>query len=839
MTRWLALPAALLIALVCSPGWAEDKPRYAGPTSEGFLLPNGWRLSPAGQHVVLTDLPLNILPLADGNHVLVSTDGYNRHELSLIALQTRQLLGRETVAQSWFGLVLSPKEDRVWWSGAGSNLVHSFHLSGGNLVQTGQLEPYPARASKEEIERFRKETAKQGRFRSGLALDPTGQTLFSLDINTGTITALNLKDGTWGSPVPCGSRPYDVVLDRRRALLYVSDWAARAVRAVRRTDLRTVATIGVGEHPNQLALHPHDDRLFVACASSNCVSVIDTRRGVVTETIRTSLFPRAPAGSTPDALAVAPDGRALYVANADNNCVAVIDVSQPDDSHVKGFVPTGWYPTAVAVTPDSKTLLVGVGKGNQTHANPLYPGQPATGGSARSPMPFPYIGTTMSGALSIVPVPDARQLAAYTVTVYRNCPYADALLDMAPGTRKTAIPNRVGDPTPIRHVLYIIKENRTYDQVFGDMRKGNGDPSLVMFGEKITPNHHRLANEFVLLDNLYCSGQVSQDGHPWSTMAYNTDYVGRDWHLTYSGRKGVADDAEGSLSRAPSGYLWDACARQGLSYRSYGEYGRRVSTPEGSFKMDGAVPSLVGHFCPDFALYGTSRRLRDTDNVDIFLKEFRRFEKDGNLPRFMIMSLGEDHTTGTTPGTFTPEACVASNDLALGRLVEGVSHSKYWPQMAIFVIEDDAQNGPDHVDAHRTVGLVISPYTKRHFVDSTQYCTVSMIRTIELILGLPPLSQYDAGARPMFASFTDRADLTPYRAAAAQVALDSVNPKTAYGAARSARMDFSDYDRADAFELNEILWSAIKGKDAPLPPAVRQAIADLNNAGRSPTGLRP
>jgi hypothetical protein len=243
--------------------------------------------------------------------------------------------------------------------------------------------------------------------------------------------------------------------------------------------------------------------------------------------------------------------------------------------------------------------------------------------------------------------------------------------------------------------------------------------------------------------------------------------------------------------------------------------------------MDGGVPGLVGHTCPDFGLYGTpGRRLRDTDNVAIFLKEFRRFEKEGNLPRFMIMSLGEDHTTGTTPDTFAPEACVASNDLALGRLVEGISHSKYWPRMAIFVIEDDAQNGPDHVDAHRTVGLVISPYTKRHFVDSTQYCTVSMIRSIELILGLPPLSQYDAGARPMFSSFTDRADLTPYQAVPAQVALDTVNPKTAYGATRSARMDFSDYDRADPFELNEILWRSIKGKDTPLPPAVRQALAD-------------
>jgi hypothetical protein len=328
------------------------------------------------------------------------------------------------------------------------------------------------------------------------------------------------------------------------------------------------------------------------------------------------------------------------------------------------------------------------------------------------------------------------------------------------------------------------------------------------------------------MDNLYCNGQVSRDGHPWSTMAYNTDYIGRDWHLTYSQRKGVDDDDEGNLSKGPSGYLWDACARHNLTYRSYGEYGARVSQQDGTLKMEARVPGLVGHMAPTYGLPQVKgRRPRDTDNVEIFLKEFREFEKNDSLPRFIVMSLGEDHTTGTAPGTFTPQACVASNDLALGRLLDAVTHSKYWPKTAIFVIEDDAQNGPDHVDAHRTVGLVVSPYTRRHYLDSTQYSTVSMIRTIELILGLPPLSQYDAAARPMFASFTETTELTPFVHVPAQVALDTVNPKSAYGANRSAKMDFSEYDKVDDFELNEILWRAIKGKKGPLPPAVRRAIA--------------
>jgi hypothetical protein len=348
-----------------------------------------------------------------------------------------------------------------------------------------------------------------------------------------------------------------------------------------------------------------------------------------------------------------------------------------------------------------------------------------------------------------------------------------------------------------------------------------------MFGEAVTPNHHKLAREFVLLDNLYCNGQVSRDGHPWSTMAYHTDYIARDWHLTYSRRAGVKDDDEGNLSNAPSGYLWDACNRAGLGYRSYGEYGKRVSQPDGTATMEASVPGLVGHICPD---YGVSKekdkKVRDTDNVAVFLREYREFERTGKMPRFIVMSLGEDHTTGTTPGTFTPRACVASNDLALGRLVEAVSRGKHWKETAIFVIEDDAQNGPDHVDAHRTVGLVISPYTKRGHLDSTQYSTVSMIRTIELILGLPPLSQYDAAARPMYESFTAKADLTPYKHEKERIDLDEKNTRRSYGAARSAKMDFSDYDLVDDFELNEILWRSIKGPEAPIPPTVRRAIAN-------------
>ncbi len=436
----------------------------------------------------------------------------------------------------------------------------------------------------------------------------------------------------------------------------------------------------------------------------------------------------------------------------------------------------------------------------------------------------------MTGAVSVLPVPEEDQLKQFTQLVYKNCPFSDKNLTTAPHHEPTAIPQKVGDPSPIKYVIYVIKENRTYDQVLGDLAsgdapKGNGDPSLCMFPRKVTPNHHKLAEEFVLLDNTYCNGQVSRDGHPWSTMAYNTDYIARDWHLTYSRRLGVDDDDEGNLANAPSGYIWDACLRAGVSYRSYKEYGGRVSDDSGATRMEGRVPGLVGHMCPTFGVGRAGGRERDSDLIEIMLAEYRQFIAEKNMPQFIIMSLGEDHTDGTRVGAFTPQACVASNDQALGKLVDAVSHGPLWKETAIFVIEDDAQNGPDHVDAHRTVAFVISPYTKRKFVDSTQYSTVSLIRTMELILGLQPLSQYDAAARPMFNSFTDKPDLTPYTREEAQIDLNAKNEATAYGADRSEKMDFTEYDRIDDFELNEILWHAIMGTDAPLPPAVRRAIA--------------
>src|SRR5262245_48930667 len=597
-----SMRTAVVLALLVSQSATAEPPTAPdarpGPTKDGFLLPNGWHVTPAGRHIITTDLPLNIVPLKDGRHALVGTCGFNPHHLSVVDFIEGRVVARETVIQSWFGMAVGADEKRVWWAGGGAGIVHTFELAGTKLTRLGPTEPEPARGGRRGVGQ------QSAGFRSGVCLAADGHALYSLDIEARTITAF-AADGAVIKSAPAGGRPYDVIPSRNGALLYVSDWAGREVLALDPKDLRIVAGIPVGEHPNQMLTHPTDDRLFVACASSNCVSIIDTRRGVVTETVSTSLFPKAPEGSTPDALAMAPDGKTLYVANADNNCVAVLDVEIPNRSVVKGFIPTGWYPTAVAVTPDGKQLLVGVGKGLATSANPI-PADPSkierTRGETESRriINWPFIGQTLEGAVSIVPIPNEAALKAYTAQVYRNCPYADSQLTDAPHAVKTAIPTRVGEPSPIKHVLYIIKENRTYDQVFGDLAagpnpKGNGDPTLCMFPRKVTPNHHKLAEEFVLLDNLYCNGQVSRDGHPWSTAAYGTDYISRDWHLTYSARKGVPDDDDGNLSRPPSGYLWDAASRAGLNYRNYGEDGAARTDGRGGYKMERRVTGPVGH----------------------------------------------------------------------------------------------------------------------------------------------------------------------------------------------------------------------------------------------------
>jgi hypothetical protein len=453
----------------------------------------------------------------------------------------------------------------------------------------------------------------------------------------------------------------------------------------------------------------------------------------------------------------------------------------------------------------------------------------------------------LQGALSVLPVPDPASLAALTKKVYALTPYSEAARLAPPDPPEhSPIPHRVGDPSPIKHVFYVIRENRSYDQILGDLGSGNGDPNLCLFGEEITPNAHALAREFVLLDNFYVNAEVSADGHAYSMGAYATDFIKKTWPMDYAHRGGHYlteggrgnRNAYGNISAPPRGYLWDAAKRAGVSVRSYGEFAHRGEDEErdaGKGEVVASVPGLAGLVSPEYPPWDLS--IPDNRRVDAWLKEFHRFEKEGGLPRLSIIRLGDDHTAGTKPGFPTPRAMIAENDLALGRVVEAISGSSFWKDSAVFVIEDDAQNGPDHVDAHRSPAFLASPYAKRGVVDSTLYTTTGMLRTIELILGLEPLSQYDAAATPWYGSFREVPDLKPFAHRPPRVSLEERNDASAYGAAASTAMDLEDADRVPMREMNEILWKSIRGAASPLPPPVRAAF--LGPQHRLPAAATP
>jgi len=777
------------------------------------LLFNGWGMTPAGEQVPTTDLALKLVVAPDKQRLVAVHGGFNRHGVTLIDIATRKETQFLPLARSWNGLAFSPDGKQFFVSGGDSGEIHVFSYAKGKAVFARSAKPSSATAAI---------------FLAGIAVHPGTEKLYVCNEANHEIWVLRPKTLALEAVIPVGQHPHTCVVGADRRHLYVSDWGSRSVSVVDLKQGRRVSDIAVGVRPNDMALAP-DGRLFVACAGDNTVHVIQTRSVEAPEAgpsptrrisegareiISTSLYPESPEGSTPDSLALSPDGRTLFVANADNNNVMVVNVSnalseearrnRESVSVVEGFIPVGWYPSAVAVSPDSQVLFVANGKGLASRPNsPPLTDNPRR---RRTPQAFDYIGSMLSGSVSFIARPDAARMAAYTRQVRRNSPYAPEQFQQAPLPADSVIPGKVGEACPIKHVLYIIKENRTYDQVLGDFRDargqpaGNGDPQLTLYGEAVSPNHHQIARDFVLLDNLYCNGEVSADGHSWCDAAIATDFNQRSWILSYSKHGKLPGNQEMEIPAA--GYLWDLCQRHGLSFKNYGEGAQHV--PSSS--------------------RGRWDKGRDMDRVKSWIEDLQAAEQSGVLPRFTIMSLGEDHTRGTTAGAFTPAACVASNDLGLGRIVAAATRSRFWKEMAIFVIEDDAQNGPDHVDAHRTVGLVISPYCKRGVVDSTLYTTASMIRTMELILGLPPLTQYDAGATPMFNSFTRIPDLSPYNVLTPKVDLMAKNTGKSPGAKQSARMDFREYDRAPEDELNRILWHAAKGADTPYPTPIHRAI---------------
>ena len=818
----------------------ELPPDLPGVKSDGsVLLPNQWSLRPAGRQVRVGDFPVNIAMHPSGEWAAILHAGYGPHEIAILDCKSGLIVSRATVDETFYGVAFADAGRRLYASGSGAETLHTFTFADGYL---GEHRMLPLR------------DPKQRGIPSGIAVSADGSAIYVCNLWSHSVSRvvlgkaepiieeLKLSDNEAAKkPLPEDTStddpsitkrdralldttgtadpfPYTCILDEKRSRLYVSLWNQAAVAVIDTGTFTPIARWPVEEHPNELLLTKDGRRLFVANANRNTVTVLDTSTGRASETLLAELQPGAAPGNTPNSLALTPDEKHLFIANANINTLAVFDVAEPGKARSEGFIPTGWYPTSVRVSADGRRLFVANGKGaisrsNRNGENPKLKSQPTIS---------EYIGGLLQGTVSILdlPVPEKfdAQMAAWTAQAYACVPKAPAVL-----AEPSPIPVKSGDPSPIKYVIYIVKENRTYDQVLGDVKEGNGDPSLCLFGEALTPNHHAIAREFILLDNFYVESEVSADGHEWTMGAYATDFVEKTWPLSYGHdrRNKFPYPSEGNFAIATpaGGYLWDRAKEAGVTYRSYGEWvanGRGPDQP-GTAK----AKALIGHIDPLYRSFDMA--YPDLKRAERFISELHRFEQEGEMPRLQIVRLPNDHTSGTSPGKPTPIAHVADNDRAFGLLVEAVSKSKFWPQTAIFCVEDDAQNGPDHVDAHRTIAFVASPYVRRGGRDSTLYSTSSMLRTMELILGLKPMSQFDAAAAPMFASFQSQPDTRPFTAKEVTANTDERNAETAWGADRSRKMNFAREDAADDLQLNEVIWRSVRGAKSPMPPPVRAA----------------
>ncbi|HEY6951614.1 MAG TPA: bifunctional YncE family protein/alkaline phosphatase family protein [Bacteroidota bacterium] len=746
-----------------------------GARDNRVLLPNGWWLSPAGEQIELGDFPMNAA-LSDDQHYLAVLDGgQSGADVRLIDLDSKKVVDIVKLEDSWQGIRFSGA--RLFVSGGYQNCVYAFDLKDGKLAAADTI-------------RF--ELPKPDYDGGAAGLDVAKDRLAIVFRNDSTLRYVDLKSKKQMKTKLSGM-PYSCTY-AKGGILLVSIWSSGTIHEFDGTN--KLNDFKVGDHPNEISLSANSHYAYVANANDNTVSVIDLKSKRTIGHVSTSIHPDSPEGSTTNSVTMTANSRYLLAANADNNSITVMKWQNPRHPRPVGFIPVGWYPTKVLSLKNGNVLVLN-GKGGRSLPNPS--GE--------------YIGGLFKGSLSIFKFPGPQALAEYTKQVYENTPYNPIQKKEAAIENGGPIPHRVGAASPIKYVFYFVKENRTYDQVLGDMKEGNGDSSLCIFGDSISPNIHKLAREFVLFDNFYVDAEVSADGHNWATAAYATDYIEKVWPAFYGGRGGTYDfEGQQQTGHPKAGFIWDQCARQDVTYRSYGEFiesARKVGDPGTPSSM-----SLVGHFSPSYR--GWDLDYSDVDRFKAWDKEFTEYEKSGDLPRFNIFHLPNDHTAGTARGKLSPKAYVAQNDFALGLFVERISHSKFWVESAIFVIEDDAQNGPDHIDAHRSVALVISPYTKRQFVDHSQYSGSSMLRTMELILGLPPMSQYDAAATPMALAFTSTPTLTPYVADSARYDLNRTNKEGDYGQNLMKSFNLTREDAVPDELFNEIIWRSIKG--TPMPP---------------------
>jgi YVTN family beta-propeller protein len=806
--------------------------QHAGPQGDGTaIIPVGYRVTPAGTQTNLGDLPLALSLSPDGKTLLVSNDGQGLQSLQVVDAGTSHVLQTIPYASPkslFMGLAFSPDGQTAYASGGGDEKIHVYSVAGGALTEQAPLSLPTTDPSGKKINMYP----------AGLAVTADGRRLVVADH---LADAASVVDTTTGavSTVAVGHNPVGAAVMPDGATAFVTNQGANTVSVL---DISGAAptvrsTVTVGTHPNALALDPVAGRLYVANGDSDEVTVINTATSAVDSTIDLAPAPHAAVGTNPTGLSLSPDRSLLYVANSGNNDVDVIALGrrgQSDASHegsdedhngddggdhggprVLGSIPTAWYPSAVVATGSKLFVASAKGLGAGPNDGPGYPNP-----TSHSPTsPDQYVGSMMVGTLSTVslPVPQGT-LARYTTQVTKNNRSAtEGDEDGGAWTHR------------IQHVIYIVKENRTYDQVFGSLGRGAGDPALNLFGEESAPNSRALERQFVTLDNFYADAEVSAQGWNWAVASNSNPFSEALWPANYSGRNAPYPSESADPAIAPNrtqadSYVWDRLASAGITFRNYGFY---VSA-DASNQMVAGDPVLNANTdhayhgydlnCPDSPDTFTAQSTRcGLPRVSEWLREFNQYVLDGNLPTVEFVRLPNDHTSGTSVGKPTPQAYVADNDLALGKLVDAVSHSPYWSSTVIFATEDDAQNGPDHIDAHRTTAWLVSPYTHTGKVDSTFYSTVSMLRTIEDIVGIRPLTQFDSFATPMSAAFTNKADTTPYTVVRPADAGNILNAANAPMAAESAQQRLDKEDEIDMETFNQAIWQSVHGAGSTMP----------------------
>ena len=774
------------------------------------LLPNGWKLSPAGTALPLGDLPLNMQLSASGRLLAVTNNGQSTQSIQLIDPKNEKLLDEKIVGKLWYGLAFSSDEKTLYASGGNDNCILAFHIEGDKIGSADTIKLGPHSWPTNKISP------------TGLAVNKSNTLLYTVTKEDSALYVADIHSRKVIKRIKLPAEAYSCILSPDEKSLYISIWGDDRVVIYNTVSQSIARKIKTGSHPNRTGLlNKKGTYLFVANANDNSVSIINTPTGKIIETVATALYPHQI-----DRLQPPTDWpyrrMKRHFTSPMRTTIAwrYFDVSQPGNSHSLGFIPVGWYPTNVKTIRDK--ILVSNGKGFTSMANPLGP-QPVKKvdnsgyrkGAVNSKEQ--YIGGLFKGTLSFIKAPQEDQLKTYTKQVYANTPFTDKKTILADGEAGNPIPRKLGEKSPIKHVFYIIKENRTYDQVLGDLPQGNGDTSLCIFGWHVTPNHHAIVSEFVLLDNFYVDAEVSADGHNWSTAAYATDFIEKTWPTSY-GNRGGNYDSEGTRRAGDprDGYIWDYCKRAGVSYRTYGEFAD-------DYKPN--IKVLEGHYCvpsPSFDL-----DIKDVKREAIWARDFDSLAAINAVPQFNTIRISNDHTSGQHKGAISPTAAVGDNDLAIGQFLEHLSKSPLWKESVVFILEDDAQNGPDHVDAHRSPVEVAGPYVKRNTVIHDMYSTSGVLRTIELILGLPPMSQYDAAALPMYDCFTSQPDFSPYTAKPAQVDLEQRNVADNASSRRSQFFNLAKEDKVPDLDLNQVIWKYVKGENSEMPAPKRSAFVIL------------